>query len=310
MARKTGWVYSEAMIEHDTGPGHPERPARLTAIKTAFEEAGLDPAVIPITPAVRDDLLRVHTEQHVEDVQQTCALSRRYADPDTPMVPASWNAALLSAGGALSACKAVLDGEFDNAFCAIRPPGHHAEADRAKGFCLFNNVAIAARWLQQTATIKRVAIFDWDVHHGNGTQHIFYDDPSVFYASIHQHPFFPGTGWPHERGADNSTLNIQMAHGRGHDDWVQAFDEQVLPELQRFEPDFLLLSAGFDAHRLDPIGGQVCETETFVHMTQGVLPIAGGKIVSLLEGGYHLEGLGACAVAHFRALRGDPIPGS
>jgi len=303
MAR-TGLVYSDEMLLHDTGPYHPERPARLTAIMTAFKAAGIDPPRIPITPASIDDLLRVHTEEHVAEIKRTCATNGHYPDPDTPMGRASWRAALLAAGGAISACKAVLDGTVDNAFCAVRPPGHHAEADRAMGFCLFNNIAIGARWLQRVVGTKRIAIFDWDVHHGNGTQHAFYDDPSVFFASIHQHPHYPGTGWPFERGAGNTKLNIQMPRGSGPKEWLDAVDHQVLPELKRFNPEFLLISAGFDTHRLDPLGGQLLEADTYAAMTNRVKGLAGGKVVSTLEGGYQLDALGESCVAHFRALEG------
>ncbi len=301
MAR-TGLAYSARMLDHDTGVGHPERSQRLAAIKEAFDGAGLAPPEVNIVPATRDDILRIHTADHVEKIQQTCALGQRYSDPDTTMCHESWEAALLAAGACISACKAVLDGELDNAFCAVRPPGHHAEADHAQGFCIFNNAAIAARWLQQVAGVGRVAIFDWDVHHGNGSQHSFYDDPTVYYLSMHQHPFYPGTGWPHERGAENTNLNVQMPPGSDHDDWLEAFREKIAPELERFNPEFLIVSAGFDAHRLDPIGSQRCETETFAELTRGIKSFAGGRIVSVLEGGYHLEALGECSLAHFQAL--------
>jgi acetoin utilization deacetylase AcuC-like enzyme len=219
------------------------------------------------------------------------------------MGPDSWNAALLAAGGGIAACKAVLDKAYDNVFCVVRPPGHHAERDWAMGFCLFNNVAIAARWLRSVAGVKRVAILDWDVHHGNGTQHAFYDDETVYYASIHQFPHYPGTGRPEERGAGNTNLNIPMAVGNGPKEWLSAIDKQVVPEFERFEPEFLLISAGFDAHRLDPLGGQLLEAETFAEITRRMRPFAGGRTVSLLEGGYHLEALSESATAHLKALQ-------
>jgi len=304
MAR-TGLVYSDEMLLHETGPSHPERPARLTAIMEAFKGAGIDPPHIPITPATEADLLRVHTEEHVGEIKATCAANAYYLDPDTPMVRASWRAALLAAGGVISACKAVLEGSVDNAFCAVRPPGHHAEADRAMGFCLFNNIAIAARWLLEVAGVKRAAIFDWDVHHGNGTQQAFYHEPKVFFASLHQHPHYPGTGWPFERGGHNNILNIQMPRGSGVEDWLAAIDRTALPELKRFKPDFLLISAGFDTHRLDPLGGQLLESDAYGIMTNRVKGLANGRVVSTLEGGYNLEALGESCVAHFRALQGN-----
>ncbi len=306
MAR-TGLVYSEEMLLHDTGPGHPESAARLTAIMEAFEAAGLKPPRIPITPATEEDLLRVHSKDHVEQIKATCAANAVYPDADTPMVRASWRAALLAAGGVISACKAVLDGSVDNAFCAVRPPGHHAEADHAMGFCLFNNIAIAARWLLDAGHIKRVAIFDWDVHHGNGTQQAFYNESRAFYASMHQHPHYPGTGWPFECGAHNNIVNIQMPRGARIDDWLERIDNKVLPEFRQFDPEFLLISAGFDAHRLDPLGGQTLKSETFGVMTDRVKGLAKGRVVSTLEGGYNLEALGESCVSHFRALQGAGV---
>ncbi len=298
----TAFAFSTLGLQHTTPPGHPECPDRIDAIANAFHTAGLDPPRINCEPATRADLLRVHTAEHVDTIQKTCAESLTYPDPDTSMVKGSWDAALIAAGGAIESCKAVLNGEYRRAFSAMRPPGHHAEADHAMGFCLFNNVAIAARWMQAEAGVKKVAILDWDVHHGNGTQHTFYDDDTVYYASLHQHPHFPGTGFPRERGLNNTNLNIQMAAGTGADVWLDAIANQILPEFDRFDPDFLLISCGFDAHRLDPLGAQLLETETFAEMTRRVLPCANGHIVSLLEGGYHLDALGESSVAHFRAL--------
>jgi acetoin utilization deacetylase AcuC-like enzyme len=302
MMPRTGLVYDDKMLLHETGAGHPERPERLSAVADAIDRARLDLITVPITKASDDDLLRVHAWEHVEEIRQTCAAGGTYPDPDTPMSLDSWEAALIAAGGVISACGAVLDGECDNAFCAVRPPGHHAERDRAMGFCLFNNIAIAARWLQQTGRVKRIAILDWDVHHGNGTQQAFYDDPSVYFVSLHQHPLYPGTGWPSERGARQTNLNIQMRGGFGPLEWLTALETVAVPELIRFAPDFLLISAGFDSHRLDPLGSQRLEADTFAQMTRIALTIS-PRVVSTLEGGYHLEALGESAVAHLHALR-------
>ena len=203
---KTAIVYHKEMLKHDTGFGHPERSVRLTAILEAFEKAGLDPPRVAVTPAAIDDLTRVHSKRHIVGIERLCAAPGSFADPDTPMGPGSWEAAMLAAGGAIAACKAVLDGTYDNVFCVIRPPGHHAERDWAKGFCLFNNVAIAAQWLRAVAGVKRVAVFDWDVHHGNGTQHAFYEDKTVYYASIHEFPLYPGTGRTDAGGLPESVL--------------------------------------------------------------------------------------------------------
>lgn len=300
---KTGYIFSEKGILHDTGAGHPECPARLTAIKSAFEAAGLHPPRIDPVKATREDLLRNHDAAHIDLIEATCENNLPYPDPDTNMVPASWEAALLAAGGAIEACKAVLDGAYDNAFSAMRPPGHHAERDRAMGFCLFNNVAVVARWLREVRGLDRVAILDWDVHHGNGTQHSTYDDPTIYYVSLHQFPHYPGTGRPEERGADNTNLNLTMPPGTPAEVWMDAVENKVVPELESFAPDFLLISCGFDAHRLDPLGQQNLESHHYAEMTQLVSGLAGGKIVSLLEGGYHLDALGESAVAHVQALQ-------
>ncbi len=305
MAR-TGFLYLEKGLLHDTGSNHPERPARLLAIEAAFKGAKLDPPAIVATPASREDLLRVHSPDHLALIAKACAGNGLYPDPDTAMGEDSWDAALLAAGGAIAACKAVLDGELDNAFCAVRPPGHHAERNRAMGFCLFNNVAVAARWLREKRDVDKVAILDWDVHHGNGTQQAFYDDPAVYYASIHQHPWYPGTGLPEERGAENTNLNCQMPAGAGPEEWLNAIDGKILPEFARFAPDFLLISCGFDAHELDPLAMQKLQTETFGEMTRRVFALAKGRVVSVLEGGYDLKALGSSAVGHFRALKDAP----
>jgi acetoin utilization deacetylase AcuC-like enzyme len=298
----TALIYSDVGLQHTTPHGHPECPERLTAIRTAFDGAGLNPPRIEPLAASRADLLRIHTEEHIETIHGTCLAAAPYDDPDTFMMPASWDAALLAAGGAIEACKAVMAGTARNVFSAMRPPGHHAEAGYAMGFCLFNNVAIAARWLQAEAGVKRVAILDWDVHHGNGTQHSFYNDPSVYYVSLHQFPHYPGTGRADERGAHGTTLNIPMLAGTPAELWMEAMQKLVIPELERFDPDFLLISCGFDAHADDPLGDQNLREEDYARMTRMVKHLAGGRIVSLLEGGYNLRALGASAVAHFRAL--------
>ncbi len=304
MAR-TALVYQKEMLKHDTGMGHPERPERLTAIMEAFKAAKLNPPILDIKPAEMDDLARVHSKRHIVSIQKICAQNMVYPDPDTTMVKASWDAALLAAGGAISACKSVLDKTYENVFCAVRPPGHHAERDQAMGFCLFNNVAVAAKWLRDVAGLKRVAILDWDVHHGNGTQHSFYDDDTIYYASLHQSPHYPGTGKAEERGKNNTNLNVPLAAGTGATEWLGAIEGQVLPEFERFDPEFLLISAGFDAHRLDPLGGIELDSKAFGDMTRLLRKVAGGRIVSMLEGGYHLQALGASAVAHLTALQED-----
>ena len=302
MTVRTDWLYLEAGLKHDTGAGHPERAARLEAVRGAFDAAGIAaPGLLP-RAATRKEIARVHTAAYIDEIAAYAKSGEEYPDPDVVLSAGSWDAALLAAGGAMAACGAVVEKKIDRAFCAVRPPGHHAESNRAMGFCLFNNVAVAARWLQAEAGVKKVAILDWDVHHGNGTQHAFYEDDSVLYVSLHQHPLYPGTGYPHERGKNNSNLNIQLAPGSGEERWMEALEKQALPALAKFDPGFLLISAGFDAHERDPLAHQKLKTASFARMTRAVLPVADGRIVSLLEGGYNLEALGASAVAHYRTL--------
>jgi acetoin utilization deacetylase AcuC-like enzyme len=301
----TGLAYCEEMLSHDTGPKHPENASRLREILEAFQAEGLAPPRIPIAKAAESDLLRVHTPKHLEAVRSICAANGKGSDEETPMSRGSWDAALFAAGAAIAACGSVLDRTLDNAFCAIRPPGHHAEPERVMGFCLFNNVAIAARWLLDEAGLARVAIVDWDVHHGNGTQKAFYEESRVFFASIHQHPHYPHTGLPEERGEHGNILNVQMRRNSGPDEWLAAIDERIAPAIREFAPEFLLISAGFDAHRLDSMGNQRLESETFGAMTNLVKNLANGRVVSVLEGGYKPEALRDSCVAHFRALQGD-----
>lgn len=299
---RTGLAYREQMKLHRAGISHPERPERLDTIMEALKSVpGLEP--IEVETATTEDLLRVHDQAHIDRIRTTCASHGLYLDPDTQMVPESWEAALLAAGAGISACRAVLDDRLDNAFCAVRPPGHHAERNRAMGFCLFNNVAIVARWLRDLAGVPKVAILDWDVHHGNGTQRTFWDDPTVFFASIHQTPLFPGTGEVDERGMHDNILNVPMDWGSGPQEWLLALEEQVVPAIQQFEPDFLLISCGFDAHHLDALANQELQAETYGEMTRKILKLAKGRIVSILEGGYNLQALRGSVLCHVRALK-------
>jgi len=304
-------VYHPACLGHDTGPGHPERPERLAAIKRRLEAVGLWDAleVIEPAPSPRPALLRVHQEEHLDRVRRACLGAPARLDPDTPVSAGSWDAALLSAGGAIAACDAVAAGRAGSAFVATRPPGHHAEADRAMGFCLFNNVAVAARHLQAERGLGRIFILDWDVHHGNGTQRLFEDDDTVFYFSTHQYPFYPGSGACAERGRDRGagfTLNVPMPAGSGDGEYLAVFRDLLLPALDRFRPEFILISAGFDAHRDDTLAGMRLTEAGYAALTTLVKEAAdrlcGGRIVALLEGGYDLRALAASVEAHLRAL--------
>lgn len=303
MAR-TAFFQCDEALRHDTGAGHPESKARMIAIQHAMEAAGLQPdQLIEKKPARLEDLARCHSQDHIGLVQRYCMSGEPFPDPDVVMGPGSWDAATLAAGGVIEAAKSVLNGDCDNAFCAVRPPGHHAERNRVMGFCLFNNVAIAARWLRAEGGVKRVAILDWDVHHGNGTQEITYDDDTIFYCSLHEYPHYPGTGHPSERGRKNTNLNVCMHVDCGPDAWMAALEEDVLPALEAFDPAFLLISCGFDAHRLDPLANQRLESETYKDMTRLVKHVADGRLVSVLEGGYNLQALGESTAYHFHELQ-------
>jgi acetoin utilization deacetylase AcuC-like enzyme len=313
--RRTAFVSHPAFLGHDTGPGHPERPERLEAIHRRLEAAGLLDQLERIEPGpcAPHALLRVHPQAHLERVRRACDAAPSWLDPDTAVSAGSWDAALLAVGGAIAACDAVLSGRARNAFVAARPPGHHAEADRAMGFCLFNNIAIAARHVQEERGVARVFIVDWDVHHGNGTQRLFESDDSVFYFSTHQWPFYPGTGAASEQGRGRGagfTLNVPLPAGSGDEAYGAAFRDRLLPALERFAPEIILVSAGFDAHRDDPLAGMQV-TETGYAALTTMLRVAadrlcGGRVVAMLEGGYDLRALAASVEAHLRALMAGP----
>ena len=308
----TGFVYSDLYLKHDTGEGHPERSERLTAIVSKLKQDGLFARLIPLQPAAAslDWVTTIHAPEYVERVKRECRAGMGYVDtPDSPASTASYEAALMAAGGVLAAVDAVMEGRVRNAFCAIRPPGHHALKNRAMGFCLFNNVAIAARYIQQKHKLARVLIVDWDVHHGNGTQAAFNEDPTVFYFSVHQSPFYPHTGGADEKGAGKglgTKLNVPLPAGSGDADYTKAFVEKLEPAAAAFKPDFVLVSAGFDAAEGDSLGRMKVTPEGYTALTRLVRGIAekygNGRLVSMLEGGYNLEALAASAAAHIRVL--------
>jgi len=308
----TAFVCPPACLKHETRPGHPERPARLRAIRTALDEAGVlaDVTELSAEPADLKWIETVHDTDYVARVRRVCERGGGLLDRgDTPVGPASYNAALHAAGAVLAAADAVMAGRARNAFCAVRPPGHHARSGAAMGFCVFNNVAIAARYLRRHHGLERVLIVDWDVHHGNGTAETFDDDPSVLYFSVHRHPFYPGTGAASGDEAHRpagGTINVPLPAGAGDEAFLDALRTRLAPAADRFRPDFVLISAGFDAHQDDPLGGMAVTTEGYGRMTELVRDIAkkhcDGRVVSVLEGGYDLEALGASVVAHVRAL--------
>jgi len=291
---RTGLCTDPLFALHDTGPGHPERPERLAAAGRVL--AGLD--LVPIGPrdAGRAELEAVHAPAYLDALEARIAAGETQLDPDTVACRASWRAALRAAGAGLALAEALLEGRIQAGFGLVRPPGHHACRSRAMGFCLLNNVAVLARFLQ--ARGKRVAIVDWDVHHGNGTQDIFEDDPEVGYLSLHQSPLWPFTGFREEKGAGN-IRNIPLPPGSGDAVYEMAFDEEVLPWVDERAPDVLLISAGFDAHARDPLANMNLSSEAFGAFTHKLL---GRPILSLLEGGYDLTGLGGAVHAHVLAL--------
>ena len=296
-----------ACLDHQVPAGHPERPERLAALAEAVAGPAFDAVERRQAPeAGEDDLARAHSAAHIAHIRAMApktGLAR--LDADTAMSPGSLEAAFRGAGAAVAATRAVGEGEAKNAFCAIRPPGHHAEHDKPMGFCLFNNVAISARYAREVLGLTRVAIVDFDVHHGNGTQGIFYRDPSVLYASTHQMPLFPGTGAASETGAGN-IFNAPLQAGDGSAEFRQAIRAIVLPALNAFAPEFVFVSAGFDAHERDPLAQLALKDDDFAWVTAELIEIAGkhagGRLVSVLEGGYDLEGLAGSAALHLKTL--------
>jgi acetoin utilization deacetylase AcuC-like enzyme len=321
---RVGFCLDPVFLEHDAGPGHPERPERLAAVERGLREAGLARELVPFAAraATREELLRVHTAAHVDRLA-TAAGHRVRLDPDTAMSPRSHDAAVRAAGAVVEAVEQVLDGRLDRAFCAVRPPGHHATPGRAMGFCLLNNVALGAA-AALARGLRRVAVIDFDVHHGNGTQDAFYRDRRVLFVSSHQFPFYPGTGDLDEVGEGDGrgfTVNLPMPAGTGDGDYRRAYREIVEPIGRAFDPELVLVSAGFDAHRDDPLGGMALSGAGFAELADVCLCAAAGaargRVVAVLEGGYDLGGLaeGTAAVVgrmlgrSYRASDSPPRPG-
>ena len=302
------FYHHPSSFDHDTGPRHPERPERIRAILDELERrpiAGLERRTAP--RARETDLARAHPPAYVAEVLRRIPdEGRLHLDPDTVVSPGSGEAALRAAGGAVAAVAAVLAGEARRAFCCLRPPGHHAERRRAMGFCLFNNVAVAALCARHHHGVGRIAIFDFDVHHGNGTQDIFWDDPLTLYASTHQWPLYPGTGRAEERGAHDNILNRTFAPGTGSEAWRRVVAEEMLPRIDAFRPELVLISAGFDAHLRDPLANLLLEEDDFGWITRELVAVAerhaGGRVVAVLEGGYDLTALARSVHAHLAAL--------
>ena len=299
-----------ACLDHETPPGHPERADRLRAVSEALSEERFNRLVRADAPeGTLDSVALCHNEHYVTELRHIAPKSGTvYVDGDTSMSPGTWEAVMRAVGGAVAATDAVMSGQHDNAFVATRPPGHHAEKAMPMGFCFFNNVAIAARHAQRKYGIGRAAIVDFDVHHGNGTQDIFWADTRVMYCSTHQMPLFPGTGADDERGEHDTIVNAPLASEDGSAQFRAAFERRILPQLAKFAPELVVISAGFDAHYRDPLASLNLRADDFDWVTRKLMDIAErtaqGRIVSVLEGGYDLQGLKESVAAHVTALIG------
>ncbi len=315
----TTLVYDSTCLTHDTGPGHPERADRIRSMMQALHDTKLLPRCEMIKPwAIGDKLMesihQTHDPDYVQRLQDACEGGKPFIDvPDSAICEESYMAALVSAASSLAAVDSVIKGESQNSMCLMRPPGHHCEYDQSMGFCLLNNIAIAAEWLLKSRHAGRVAIIDFDVHHGNGTQHIFEDRDDVLYCSVHQHPMtlYPGTGHAHERGmvgtpGINFTLNVPVMPGAGDDHFLHALRDKIIPVVKSYSPDFLLLSAGFDAHAEDPLAQCEMSTDGYEELSRVLLQLAEdvceGRAVSMLEGGYHLTAVAQSVARHVKVL--------
>jgi acetoin utilization deacetylase AcuC-like enzyme len=307
----TGLVFHPDYLKHDSGKSHPENAERLSHLLAHLERKGTLSKLQSIQPysASLKWLEAVHDPSYIRKVEKVCRNGGGMLDPDTHVGPESYDIALLAVGGVMAGVDAVMRGKIKNGFCAVRPPGHHAERSRAMGFCIFNNVAVAARYVQKKFDLKKVLIVDWDVHHGNGTQNIFLDDPTVFYFSTHQFPYYPGTGSENEIGegeGEGATFNMPMFAGSGDLEYIEAFEHIFFPLAMKFSPDFVFISAGFDAHQDDPLAAINLTEAGYKRMTEVIVKLASascqGRLISVLEGGYNLKSLSNSAEKHIRVL--------
>jgi acetoin utilization deacetylase AcuC-like enzyme len=299
-----------ASLHHETPPGHPERPDRIRAVNETLGESRFDGLTREQSPEGSLDLVTLcHNEHYVDELRHIAPTKGQiYLDGDTSMSPGTWEAVMRAVGGSVAATDAVMTGSHHNAFVAMRPPGHHAETSKPMGFCFFDHAAIAARYAQRKYGIARAAVVDFDVHHGNGTQDIFWADPTVMYCSTHQMPLFPGTGASGERGEHDTIVNAPLAPEDGSSKFRAAFEHTILPQLRKFSPELIVISAGFDAHYRDPLASLNLKAEDFGWVTRQLMDVAeksaGGRIVSVLEGGYDLQGLKESVAEHVTALMG------
>jgi acetoin utilization deacetylase AcuC-like enzyme len=308
---KTHIFYHPVSLRHDTGQGHPECSERIEAVLGHLDKSGIKDACtwVKPEPASEEQILSNHGKAYIKSVERLAENGGGSLDADTVLSSESYVAALRATGACIQAIDAVVKKDANNAFCLNRPPGHHARPNTAMGFCLFNTIAVGARHAMKVHGLERVFILDWDVHHGNGTQESFYEDPSVFFCSIHQSPLYPGTGLPRETGRGEGvgyTLNLPVQSGERGEGYQSLLEEKVLPAIRSFQPQLILISAGFDAHRLDPLAGVQLEDEDFGMLTRGVLRVADelceGRVVSVLEGGYDLKGLSGGVEQHLREM--------
>ena len=307
----TGFIYSEKYLEHITGDAHPERPDRLTSIISYLKFEGIWDKLTHYSPDNVDHelLTTLHNEGYIYRLKEACSTGKTYIDDlDCGINEKSYEVALLAAGGVVTAVDRIMSEQISNAFCAVRPPGHHAEKDKAMGFCFFNNVGIGVLHARKYELV-RAAVIDWDVHHGNGTQHLFESDPNVLYASLHESPHYPGTGAVNEKGEGDgygTNFNYPMQRGAGNEEYLNVFKTQIKPEIRKFEPDIIFISAGFDAHRDDPLSSINLTHDAYRDMTMIIRELAdeysGGRIVSVLEGGYNLGSLRRSVREHLLAL--------
>jgi acetoin utilization deacetylase AcuC-like enzyme len=312
---KTGIIQDPIYLEHIRGVPHVESPQRLEVLYQMVEDnfpGRLN--CVPPRPATQSELAYIHTPDYIKQIASTAGKAYISLDPDTQTTAKSYDAALMAAGGLFALVDALLDGKIDNGFALIRPPGHHAEANRAMGFCLFNNVALAAEYARHQHGVERILIVDWDLHHGNGTQHSFWDNNQVLYFSTHQYPYYPGTGGLDEVGGKTArgfTVNCPLSSGNQDEDFAQIFERIVQPIARQFKPDLILTSAGFDTYYEDPLGAQLVSPKGFARMTRILMQLArevcGGRLLLALEGGYHPEGLYFSVLAVLKELLGETI---
>jgi len=315
--QRVGLLLDPVFERHDTGPSHPERAERLAYLRKKLAEQGFDSRFVKIGPVAADrkSLLSVHSGAYLYRLELACRAGDNYIDtPDSAICDESFKVAALAAGGVIKAADLVAGGELDSAFCAVRPPGHHAERDFSMGFCLLNNMALAAMRLKTEHGFKRIAIIDWDVHHGNGTQHAFEQDSGVLYVSLHQSPetLFPGSGYCTERGRGaglGTTLNIPFPPGTQDEEYLAQFDRQALPVIENFAPEFILVSAGYDGHAGDPLASMSLSLGAYETITASTIALArrfsGGRLVGVLEGGYNLDVLAGSVSYFLKTLLGD-----